>query len=66
MSLSTVRIEDIGPRGQDGNQTFTVLWHTEYSPSKPYPHERAQIFHTNLDLFLKRHEECGTKVEVGI
>ena len=62
----TVRIEDVGPKDKNGHQTFTVLWRTDYSPSKPFPHERAQIFHTDLSLFLKRHEECGTQVEVKI
>jgi hypothetical protein len=62
--IAKVFVEDIGPKDKNGEQTFTVCWRTNYSPSKPYPHERAQIFHTNLQNFLKRHEESGTLVEM--
>jgi hypothetical protein len=64
MSLGKVQIDEVGPKDKNGDQTFTVSWWTNYTPSKPFPHKRAQIFHTNLEQFLKRHDNNGTEYEV--
>ena len=59
-----IRIDDVGPVDKNGDRTFTVRWHTDYTPSKPFPHERAQVFHTNLLTFMNRQLENNIKVEV--
>jgi len=47
------RIVIITNPDKEGKQVFDAFWNTDYTPSKPYPHERGQVFKTNLEHFKK-------------
>ena len=38
-----VEYHDKGP-DRLGRRFYTLYWWTDYTPSKPYPHERGQVF----------------------
>ena len=57
-----VEYHDKGPDSR-GRRFYVLYWWTDYTPSKPYPHERGQVFFARPPESLSVRREQG---ELGL